>query len=1113
MIGVRSSVCSALEYELQQCWSAKSPRRTGSCTPESRPACRLSQRRRVVGKAVTASLLAVSVASLAPHSVACWWPGDALKKFFGGSDGTTVPPDTVAPYESNDVLYNTTFASTDNMMTMPQTQETMGFSLEHLMTTSDTDAVPSGTRPPDHENLGMATMVSSEATAEATETTAQLTIKNFVTTSSTPLYDPNENSVSAFNSQLLGNSTSDSVAQATAVTSESTVLTTSERAVTDTSVPSTTLMFPSGSAHNHTSTLANKVQFDATASLSTVDQPVTIPYVDDDTSALPNELGPDATGSVTVVGPLTTAAYVNDVTLTLANGATTNMDVMVPSAAATTDDSETFSTLFTLAISGNVLVDQGKAEDASNLVAPVDNSATRTTLVATNGADSPQSGSRPFDDDAISSVTALNAEATPEATETTAQFTTESFATTFSTPPFDLDENSVLAFNSGMFGSNMSVTVPDHSPPTATSEALGSATFSQTSGEVLQSTTEGNIVATVDQLDHTTETTMLTTSNMTVNVLLHAIVTGAGLEDTAVGSISNNASTSTVGVSSVTEHMTNSSTIATPTTEPKTEASQLMSSSGPMATTVTMIRFAAGAPEETGHMTFSSAPMVSAVPTASVAVKETEETGKVAFSSTPTATPATMSSTAAEGTKEIIQVAFSSTTMATPATISSTTTEAADETGNNMSSSTPMASTVVMSSTAVEETEETVQVTFGSTPLATPATISSTAAEHTKETSQVTLSSTSTATSATTSSTAADATNETGNATSSSTAIAINVTMPSTASEWTEETVEVTFPNTLMVTSSSTAVEGIEETSQVMLSTTPTATNATMSFITAEVAEETGNGTSLSRPVASTVTMPSTVAEETEETVQDTFSSTPMTTSATRNSTTAGDTGETGHVTSSSAQTATVTMRHNAAQSSMESTTQFNNASPSEDEAHHEASSTEDLASIGYSLTSQSTVPELQHNDAEDTKATTTTAVTRRYKPVYVRRFTPWLISRSTSSLPVTSSSSPTSSYVRSQPELDTPNAKEASTVESEPNTVQERLYQNNLSLRSLPATSNAITKVPPSDTLVVPQSFFGSRNALFNRFGRPYCPGCDALLIKLPPRFSVPRVPPYIYG
>ncbi|KAH8041924.1 hypothetical protein HPB51_019624 [Rhipicephalus microplus] len=385
-------------------------------------------------QAVTASLLAVSVASLAPHSVACWWPGDALKRFFGGSDGTTVPPDTVAPYESNDVLYNTTFAPTDNMMTMPQTQETTGFSLEHIMTTSDTDAVPSGTRPPDHENLGMATMVSSEATTEATETTAQLTMKSFVTTSSTPLYDPNENSVSAFNSQLLGNSTSDSVAQATAVTSESTVLTTSERAVTDTSVPLMTQMFPSGSAHNHASTLANEVQLDATASLSTVGLPVTIPYVDDDTSTLSNGLRPDATASVTVVRPLTTAAFVNDPTLTLADGATTNMDAMVPSAAATTDDSETFSTLFPVTISGNFLVDQRKDEDASNLVAPIDNSATRTTLMATNGADAPQSGSRPFDDDAVSSVTVLNAEATPEATEITTQLTTESFATTFSIP-------------------------------------------------------------------------------------------------------------------------------------------------------------------------------------------------------------------------------------------------------------------------------------------------------------------------------------------------------------------------------------------------------------------------------------------------------------------------------------------------------------------------------------------------------------------------------------------------------------------------------------------------------------------------------------------------------
>ncbi|CAN8003921.1 unnamed protein product, partial [Ixodes hexagonus] len=44
---------------------------------------------------------------------------------------------------------------------------------------------------------------------------------------------------------------------------------------------------------------------------------------------------------------------------------------------------------------------------------------------------------------------------------------------------------------------------------------------------------------------------------------------------------------------------------------------------------------------------------------------------------------------------------------------------------------------------------------------------------------------------------------------------------------------------------------------------------------------------------------------------------------------------------------------------------------------------------------------------------------------------------------------------------------------------------------------------------VLVPYSFFAkSGGNLFNRFGKPYCPGCDARLLTLPPRFTVEQLP-----
>ncbi|KAH6932060.1 hypothetical protein HPB50_002727 [Hyalomma asiaticum] len=160
----------------------------------------------------------------------------------------------------------------------------------------------------------------------------------------------------------------------------------------------------------------------------------------------------------------------------------------------------------------------------------------------------------------------------------------------------------------------------------------------------------------------------------------------------------------------------------------------------------------------------------------------------------------------------------------------------------------------------------------------------------------------------------------------------------------------------------------------------------------------------------------------------------------------------------------TATVRANGvSESPVDSTTPSNYVSSIKIETDSEGSSTKDLATTGSSLILLSTVPGLQDDDVNDSTVTTTTSTTRRYKPVYVRRFTPWIITRSSSSLPATSTGPPTTSALtaaRAQSEQDTL-LKESSTVESVPrtNTAYQRRYQNYPSQQRTPTKSTASTK------------------------------------------------------
>ncbi|XP_050023467.1 uncharacterized protein [Dermacentor andersoni] len=811
-------------------------------------------------KAVTASLLAISVASFAPQSVACWWPGQALKRYFGSSDAITAPSDTVSPYEANDVIYNTTYAPTGNMVTRPQTQETTGLSLEPLLSANGTDALPTDSRPFDDDSSVPVTLAHAEAIPETTETTAQVTTKGLVTTYSPPLFAPDENLVPA--SGTFGDSTpesyveDDSIAQETAVSSQSAALTTSERHMTDATLPATSQTLAPESTNGHTSTLANEIQFHASTSVTTTDRLATISYVDDDTSALSNEGIVDATTNMTTSGQPATATYEDDHTSALANEATTNIDSSGLPATASTGDDGTEATLFTLTTREAAPVHPSPAEDASNFVADAkDHDAKQTT-----------------------------------------------------------------------------VSLPDHGSATIATQVVDSTVFLlQTSLHEGQSTTDGNNVAIAESLNYATETSTgqpATTAYMDVHTL--------ALENEAATSTDT---TSLPAVASTNDNDTISNLFTLPTSE--------------------------------------AAPIH--------------------------ASPAEDASNLVADAKDDDNDDAKQTTASVP------------------DHGSPIITTQVVDSTSRDEVQ--------------PATDGDTVA--TAENSSYTT-------------------------------------------------------ETAMLKTASMSVTGLLDAPVTREGLKVTA-----------VASNSNNSASSATVRASSVTEPMA-----ESTTIHTLSST------------ARYIEETDEVTSSSASTDTsVTMRSNADAFLAESMTQLNYASSREDEIRREDTSAEELGTTGPSFYSLSKVPELNHEDANDRSTPTApTSVTRRYKPAYVRRFTPWVISRSPSSLAITSPSSPTSSPLstaRPQVDQDTLKAQESFTIGYVPttNTSHMRRYQKDpTSMQGMPVTSTVRARIPPSDTLVVPESFFGSRS-LFNRFGQPYCPGCDALLIKLPARFSIPRIPPYIYG
>ncbi|XP_077507452.1 uncharacterized protein LOC144118375 [Amblyomma americanum] len=195
-------------------------------------------------------------------------------------------------------------------------------------------------------------------------------------------------------------------------------------------------------------------------------------------------------------------------------------------------------------------------------------------------------------------------------------------------------------------------------------------------------------------------------------------------------------------------------------------------------------------------------------------------------------------------------------------------------------------------------------------------------------------------------------------------------------------------------------------------------------------------------------------------------------------------------------------------------TTKPQNVTPSEDYVDLDVTSVLQQAPTSSSMSSSSSGQTRSSHKEVDYGTTTTTATTstsRRYKPVHVRRFTPWIIVRRPSSTPAVTAT-PSSTTVRPQGERDSLDTQQASTIESASKHGVTVMYESKNPTVAHGASTRRTTKRPPSDTLVVPESFFATR-ALFNRFGRPYCPGCDALLIKLPDRFSLPRLPPYVYG
>ncbi|XP_075540936.1 uncharacterized protein LOC142575445 [Dermacentor variabilis] len=811
-------------------------------------------------KAVTASLLAVSVASFAPQSVACWWPGQALKRYFGSSDAIIAPSDTVSPYEANNVIYNTTYAPTENMVTRPQTQETTGFSLEPLLSANGTDALPTGSRPFDDDSLVPVTLVHAEAIPETAEATAQVTVKGLVTTYSPPFFAPNEESVP--NSGMFGDSTSesyvedDSITQETAVSSQSAALTTSERHTTDATLPATSLALSPESTNGHTSALANEVRFGASTSVTTTGRLATITYVDDDTSALLTEGIVNATTNMTTSGQPATAAYEDDHTSALASEDTTNLDISILPATASTGDHGTDATLFTLTTRETAPVHSSPAEDASNFVADAkDHNAKQTT-----------------------------------------------------------------------------VSLPDFGSATIATQVVDSTMFLlQTSLHEGQSTPDGNTVGIAESLSYATETS-------TGQPASTAYI------DEHTSALANEATTSTDTISLPAVASTNDNdTISNLFTLTTSEAAPIHAS-----------------------------PAEDASNSVADAKDDDHDDAKQTTASVPD-----------HGSSRITSQVVDS------------------KSGDEVQPATD-ADTVVTAENSSYATE---------------------------------------------------------------TATLKTASMSATG-----------------LLDAPVTREGLKVT---------------------VVASNSNNSTSSTTVRASSVTEPMA-----ESTTIHTLSST------------ARYTEETDEVTSSSASTdASVTVRSNADALLAQSMTQLNYASPREDEIKREDTSAEELGTTGPSFYSLSQVPELNHEDVNDRSTPTApTSATRRYKPAYVRRFTPWVISRSPSSLGITSPSSTTSSpLTTARPQVDqhTLKAQESFTVGYVPttNTGHMRRYQKDpTSLQGMPVTSTVRARIPLSDTLVVPESFFGSRS-LFNRFGQPYCPGCDALLIKLPARFSIPRIPPYIYG
>ncbi|XP_077532608.1 uncharacterized protein LOC144144982 [Haemaphysalis longicornis] len=193
---------------------------------------------------------------------------------------------------------------------------------------------------------------------------------------------------------------------------------------------------------------------------------------------------------------------------------------------------------------------------------------------------------------------------------------------------------------------------------------------------------------------------------------------------------------------------------------------------------------------------------------------------------------------------------------------------------------------------------------------------------------------------------------------------------------------------------------------------------------------------------------------------------------------------------------------------------------------HSDSSTSQQPVAAASAFPSSTVAPELTERYPQTTSTAPEATASRKYKPVYVRRFTPWLITRTssttgeTSTLLSTDESTATSATVTAghlQVDLNPPQTQLFPTLQpvSVHTTKSVRRSSNRgppSDVQTDPQPLAEPSKGPLTDTLVVPESFFGTRTQ-FNQFGRPYCPGCDARLIKLPARFSIPWLRPYLYS